>query len=299
MRVFVTGATGFIGSAVVQELLGAGHSVLGLARNDKSAEALAQLGVEAHRGDLKDVDSLVAGATACDATLHLAFIHDFATTPIEVAAETDRQVVEAMLHALEGTNKSFVLTSGTALLAFVLPPGQTATENDNPAPNGRGAAELAARQAAERGVRTSIIRLSPSSHGAGDQGFVPMLIDVAKRTGVAAYIGEGQNRWPGVHRLDAAKLYRLALEKAAPGSSLHGVAEEGVSMRAIAETIGAGLGVPVRSLSADEAKAHFGWFAGFVGVDNPSSSAITRATLGWNPTGPDLLTDLRENGYFA
>ncbi len=300
MKVFVTGATGFIGSAVVKELLGAGHTVLGLARSDEGADALTQMGADVHRGSLEDADSLAAGARACDGVAHLAFNHGFGTTPIDVAAGMDRCAVEVMTSALEGTDKPFVLTSGTMLLAFTFGPDHTGTEEEMPAATlPRVASEEEALAAAGRGVRSSIVRLSPTVHGAGDHGFVPMLIDIARKTGVAVYVGDGANRWPAVHRLDAARLFRLALEQAAPGTRLHGVAEEGVPMRAIAETIGAGLGVPVKSIPADEAQAHFGWLAMFVSADNPTSSARTRASLKWEPQGPELLADMRDNGHFA
>jgi nucleoside-diphosphate-sugar epimerase len=291
----VTGATGFVGSAIVRELLGAGHTVVGLARSDAAAEALAKRGVEAHRGDLSDVDSLAAGAGASDGVIHTAFNHDWSTSR-EVAAETDRRAVEALAGALEGSGRPLVVASGTAGLAS----GHTATEEDTSRPGiPRAASEAAVQAAAGRGVRASVVRLSPTVHGAGDHGFVPMLIDAARRTGVSAFVGEGANRWPAVHRLDAARLFRLALEKAAPGARLHGVAEEGVPMRAIAQTIGEGLGVPVRSLTEDEARAHFDWFARFVAIDNPTSSAITRESLGWRPREPELLADMRDSGYFA
>jgi nucleoside-diphosphate-sugar epimerase len=297
MRVFLTGATGFIGEAIVRELLTAGHQVLGLARSDAKAEALTRLGIEAHRGDLLDTESLVAGARACEGVIHTAFIHDWSTTTREAAAETDRQAVEAVAGALEGSGKPFVVTSGTALLA----PGRISTEGDAPvsAAVPRAASEATVLAAVGRGVRGSIVRLPPSVHGAGDHGFVPMLIDIARRTGVSAFVGDGANRWPAVHRLDAARLFRLALEKAAPGTRLHGVAEEGVPMRAIAEVIGERLGVPVRSLTEDEAQAHFDWFARFVAIDNPTSSALTREALGWSPKESGLLTDMRESGYFS
>jgi nucleoside-diphosphate-sugar epimerase len=297
MRVFVTGATGFIGTANVRELLTAGHQVLGLARNDAAADTLARLAVEAHRGDLSDTASLAAGAGACDGVIHTAFIHDFSAYP--AAAETDRRAVEAIAAALEGSGKPFVSTSGTALLA----PGRTGTEKDIPAAASaaalRAASEATVLAATARGVRSSVIRLPPSVHGADDHGFVPTLIGIARRTGVSAFVGDGANRWPAVHRLDAARLYRLALEKATSGTCLHGVAEEGIPMRAIAEAIGAGLGVPVRSLTANEAPLHFDWMALFVAIDNPCSSAITREALGWLPQEPGLLTDMRESGYFA
>jgi len=299
MRVFVTGATGFIGSAIVDELLTAGHQVLGLARSDAAADTLAGLGVEAHRGELSDTESLAAGARACDGVIHTAYNHDW-STPREVASETDRGAVEALGGALEGSGKPFVVASGTLMVAL-LAPGRTATEADahRSATIPRAASELAVQAAAGRGVRASVVRLSPTVHGAGDHGFVPRLIDIARHTGISAFVGDGANRWPAVHRLDAARLFRLALEKAAPGTRLHGVAEEGVPMRAIARTIGTALGLPVQSLTADEARAHFEWLAPFVAMDNPTSSALTRSSLGWRPREPELLTDMRDGGYFS
>ncbi|MCY1043897.1 SDR family oxidoreductase [Corallococcus sp. bb12-1] len=297
MRVFVTGATGFIGTAIVRELRTAGHEVLGLARSGASADTLARAGIQAHRGELSDTASLVAGARACEGVIHTAFIHDF--SQYAAAAETDRRAVEALAGALEGSGKPFVSTSGTAMLA----PGRLGTEADAPSPGSaagpRAATEAIVMEAARRGVRASVVRLPPSVHGAGDHAFVPALIDIARRTGVSAYIGEGANRWPAVHRLDVARLFRLALERATPGTRLHGVAEEGIPLRALAEAIGAGLGVPVRGIAADEARTHFDWLAGFVAIDNPTSSAITRDTLGWSPQEPDLRTDMRDNGYFT
>jgi nucleoside-diphosphate-sugar epimerase len=297
MRVFLTGATGFIGAAIARELLAAGHEVLGLARSDAAADTLARLGVETHRGELSDTDSLAAGARACEGVIHTAFIHDFSA--YAAAAETDRRAVEALASALEGSGKPFVLTSGTALLA----PGRIGTEEDAPAPGSaaglRAASEATALAAAGRGVRACVVRLPPSVHGTGDHGFVPALIDIARRTGVSAFIDDGANRWPAVHRLDAARLFRLALEKAAPGSRLHGVAEEGVTLYAIAQAIGAGLGVPVRSLAKDEARTHFDWLAGFVAIDNPTSSTLTSEALGWCPQESGLLTDIKESGYFC
>ena len=297
MRVFVTGATGFIGSAIVRDLLAAGHEVLGLARNDDAVANLAKVGVKAHRGELSDTDGLAEGARACDGVIHTAFIHDFSA--YATSLEADRRAIEALARALEGSDKPFVVTYGTASLAS----GRLGTEEDAPAPGSAGwlraESEAMVLAAAGRGVRSIVMRLPPSVHGAGDHGFVPMLIDIARRKGFAAYIADGANRWPAVHRVAAARLYRLALEKAVPGSRLHGVAEEGVPMREIAEAIGAGLGIPVRSLSPDEARTHFDWMAGFVAIDNPTSSALTRNALGWQPDGPELLTDMRENGYFS
>jgi len=292
MRVFVTGATGFIGSAIVQELVGAGHNVLGLARNDASADSLTRLGVEVHRGDLTDPDSIVAGAVACDGMIHTAFIHDF--TQFAANIETDRRVVEAVATAFKGSDKPLVIASGTMMVAQGRPAKETDEALDPRA--GRAASETIVRTTP--GLRGSVVRLPPTVHGAGDHGFVPRLVDFARAKGVSPYIGDGANHWPAVHRVDAARVFHLALEKAAPGSALHAVAEEGVPMRAIAEAIGKGLGVPVRSVSPDEAPAHFDFLAMFVGVDNPTSSAITRQSLGWTPTGPDLLADMREN-YFG
>ena len=295
MRVFVTGATGFIGSAIVSELVATGHEVLGLARNDASADALKAKGVAVHRGDLTDTASLAAGATACEGVIHTAFIHDFSQYMDNV--ETDRRAVEAMAASLEGSDKPLVIASGTLMVAR----DGVATEADTPAnPDGpRAASEAIVRGAAARGVCGAIVRLPPTVHGAGDKGFMPMMIEAARSAGAAAYIGDGTNCWPAVHRLDAARVFCLALEKAAPGSPLHAVAEEGVAMRAIAEAIGAGLGLPARSVTQAEAPALLGFLGMFAGIDNRTSSARTREMLGWAPQGPDLLTDMRENGYFS
>ena len=301
MRVFVTGSTGFIGTAVVQELIRAGHTVLGLARSDASAQKLTQAGADVHRGSLTDADSLAAGARDADGVIHLAFDHELmAQGAWADAADIDRQVTTAMTDALTGTDKPFVLTSGTGLLAFTFGPGHVGTEDETPAAGlPRAASEAAALKAAGQGVRSSIVRLPPSVHGAGDQiGFVPILIDAARRTGFSAYVGDGDNRWPAVHRLDAARLFRLALEKAAPGTVLHGVAEEGVLVKSVAEAIGAGLGVPVQSITPDDAAAHFAWFANFAGMDNPSCNARTRELLDWQPQQPGLLTDIHDH-YFG
>ncbi|MBB4634190.1 SDR family oxidoreductase [Longimicrobium terrae] len=297
MRVFVTGATGFIGEAIVRELREAGHEVTGLARSDAAAETLARWGAGAHRGELADLESLAAGARASEGVIHAAFIHDF--SDYAGNGETDRRAVEAMGAALAGTDRPLVVTSGTTVVV----PGRPVTEEDAGDPSSPGAPRVASEEAvlamAQRGVRGSVVRLPPSVHGAGDHAFIPALIEVARRTGVSAHVGDGANRWPAVHRLDAARLFRLALEKAEPGTRLHGVGEEGVALRDIARTIGEGLGVPVRSIRADEAQAHFGWLGGFASLDVPASSAITRRAVGWDPRGPDLLTDMRENGYFA
>jgi nucleoside-diphosphate-sugar epimerase len=270
--------------------------VLGLARSDAATDTLARLGVEAHRGELSDTEGLAAGARACDGVIHAAFIRDFSA--YAAVTETDRRAVEALTGALEGSGKPFVSTSVTTLLA----PGRTSTEDDAPMTGStrglRAASEKTALAAAGRGVRASVVRLPPTVHGVGDHGFVPALIDIARRTGVSAFIDDGANRWPAVHRLDAARLYRLALESAAPGARLHAVAEEGVTLRAIAQAIGERLGVPVRSLAKDEARTHFDWLAGFVAMDNPTSSALTREALGWSPKESGLLADMKESGYF-
>ncbi|WP_293366245.1 SDR family oxidoreductase [Phenylobacterium sp.] len=276
--------------------------MLGLARNDAAAKSLKRLGVPVHQGELTDLDSLIAGAKACDGVNHTAFIHDFSQFMANI--ETDRLAVTAIVGALEGTGKPMVISSGTLMVARPGPSGtayaRPATESDMALdPNsGRAAAETLLAAAAERGVRGSAIRLSPTVHGAGEKGFVPMMIAAAREKGFAAYVADSANRWPAVHRLDAARLFRLAVESATPGARLHGAAEEGLSMRAIAETIGEGLGVPVRSLTPEEAPEHFGFLAGFVGFDNPTSNAITRETLGWRPEQPALLADMRDAGYF-
>ena len=295
MRIFVTGATGFVGSAVVQELLTHGHQVLGLTRSSQGAQALKAAGAEIHHGSLEDPDSLRRGAEAADGVAHLAFIHDFSKYQENI--DTDGRVIAALTDALASSGKPLVTTFGAGLLA----PGRTPTEDEaaNPAMNPRAALEPLALAAAERGVRASFVRLPPTVHGAGDHGFVPMLIATARQKGFAAYVGDGGNRWPAVHRLDAARLYRLALESAAAGTRLHAVAEEGVPMREIAQTVGEGLALPVRGLAPEEAAGHFGWMARFVAMDAPASSALTRARFPWQPREISLLADLRENGYFA
>ena len=295
MRVFVTGATGFIGSAVIRELLTNGYEVLGLARSSAASDLLKKWGAEVHRGELSDLQSLVTGVRECDGVIHLAFIHDFST--YQENAETDHRALAAMASAMESTGKPLVVTSGTAVLA----PGRLGTENDGPEKHGLGSIRAASERvlsAAERGVRVSVVRLPPSVHGAGDHAFVPAMIETARRKGFSAYIGEGKNCWPAVHRVDVARLFRLAFEMASPGSRLHGVAEEGIPMMMIAETIATGLGIPLRSIAEAEAAAHFDWLAPFAAFDNPTSSAITRISMKWLPQQLGLLDDIRANGYF-
>lgn len=299
MKVFVTGASGFIGSAVVRELFAAGHQVLGLARSDTTAASLVSAGVEVHRGSLDDLESLRRGAGAADGVIHLAYNHDFAD--YANAAQTDLHAVESMGAELKGTGKPFVIASGTAMLTFFLPPGRPGTEKDV-APAGtvapRVVSEIAMSGLAERGVRSSFVRLSPSVHSQEKSGFVGVLVDIARAKGISGYIGDGSNRWPAVHQLDAAHLFRLALEEAPAGSVLHGVAEEGVPTRAIAEVIGRQLAIPIVSIAPEKASEHFGWPGQFITVDNPSSSALTRELLGWNPVHPSLIQDLEEGHYF-
>lgn len=290
MRIFVTGATGFIGSAVVGELIAAGHQVLGLCRSDAKASALAAAGAEVFSGSIDDLGRIGQGAAQADGVIHLAFNHDFST--FAANCEDDRRVIAALGAGLAGTDKPLIVTSGTGMAKTL--PGQPATEEQGAISSEvipRAASEEAANAVAAAGGNVSIMRL-PQVHDPVRQGLVSYVIPVAREKGVFAYVGDGNSRWPAAHISDVARLYRLAIERGAPGAIYHAVAEEGVSARDICETLGKRLNLPVRSITAEEAPAHFGWLAMFVSHDMPASSAITRAVLGWEPTGPDLLTDL-------
>ncbi len=306
MRVFVTGASGWIGSAVVPELIGAGHQVTGLARSDASAAALSAAGAQVHRGTLDDLDSLRSAATTSDGVIHRAFKHDIAFSgDFEGAADADRRAVETFGEALAGSDRPFVIASGTLGLAS----GRVATEQDghgsDPAvaawgsgPRTRLATAELVLSLASRGVRSSVVRLPPTNHGDGDNGFMAALVGIARDKGVSGYIGDGTNRWPAVHRLDSAHLFRLALEKAPAGSTLHAVADEGVPIRDIAEVIGRHLNLPVVSIVPEDAAGHFSWLAGFLAADSPASSTLTRELMGWHPTQPGLIDDLDKGHYF-
>jgi nucleoside-diphosphate-sugar epimerase len=306
MRYFITGASGWIGSAVTAELIGSGHQVLGLARSDAAAAALVAAGAEARPGTIDDLDTLRHAAGESDGVIHLAFKHDLAFAGgFASAADADRVAVEALGEALAGTDRPLVIASGTLGVA----PGRVATERDghdvDPAlvalgagPRTRhGTAELVL-SLASRGVRSSVVRLSPTNHGRGDNGFMSAIVGIARTSGVSGYVGDGTNRWPAVHRLDSAHLFCLALEHAPAGSTLHSVADEGVAIRDVAGVIGRHLKVPVVSIAPENAAAHFTWLSGFIGLDSPASSALTRELLGWDPVQPGLIDDLDEGHYF-
>jgi nucleoside-diphosphate-sugar epimerase len=305
MKIFVTGASGWIGSAVVPELLQAGHQVTGLARSDASAEALAKAGAEVERGTIDDLDLLAKAAAASDGVIHLAFKHDIAFTgDFEGASNADRTAVDTFGDALAGSGKPFVIASGLLGLA----PGRVATEKDGltPPPSVPGqegpSARLRTAQAtlalADRGVRSSVLRLPPTVHGDGDNGFMAALVGMARQNGNAAYVGDGSSRWPAVHRLDAAQLFRLAAEKAPAGTVLHAVGDEGVAMRAIAEVFGQQLGLPVVSVPPEDAAERFSFLGGFIALDSPASGTITEELLDWRPTHPGLIEDLEQGHYF-
>ena len=306
MRVFITGASGWIGSAVVPELIGAGHQVVGLARSEASAAAIAAAGAEVQRGSLDDLDILRSVAAGSDGVIHLAFKHDIAFSGgFQEASDADRRAVEALGEALAGSDRPFVLASGTLGLA----PGRVGTERDGhdaaPAmvalargPRTRHATAELVLSLASRGVRSSVVRLSPTNHGVGDHGFMASLVGIARDKGAAGHVGDGSSRWPAVHRLDSAHLFRLALEGAPAGSTLHAVADEGVPMRDIAEVIGRHLHLPVVSIAPEDAGEHFAWLAAFFALDSPVSSALTRDLLGWEPVQPGLIDDLDEGHYF-
>jgi nucleoside-diphosphate-sugar epimerase len=307
MKIFVTGASGWIGSAVVPELISAGHQVTGLARSEASARALTAAGAEVQHGSLDELEVLRQAADESDGVIHLAFNHDLAFSgKFQEAADADRRAVEVFGEVLSGSDRPFVIASG--LLG--LTPGRLATERDghessilsaSPAagPQTRHATAEVVLAFASRGVRSSIVRLSPTVHGDGDNGFMATIVKIARETGVAGYLGDGTNRWPAVHRLDAAHLFRLALEQAPAGSTLHAVGDEGVSIRAIAEVIGRQLGVPVGTIPSKDAAMQFTWLAGFLALDSPASSAMTQKLLSWQPEHPGLIADLEEGHYFT
>ncbi len=295
MKVFVTGATGFVGSAVVKNLISAGHDVLGLVRSEAGANSVKEAGAQPHYGDLEDLGSLRKGAEAADGVIHTGFNHDF--SKFKASCEHDRKVIEALGDVLAGSLRPLIITSAIGLL----PRGRVVNESDRPVagPNPRIATEEAADAVAARGVEASVVRLPPSVHGEGDHGFIPMLINIAREKVISVYEGKGGNYWPAVHRLDAARLYRLALEKAAPaGTRYHSVGEEGILFRQIAETIGRQLNLPVVSKTKEEAAAHFAWFAHFAAMDIRASSAATQEMLDWHPVQPGLIADMEAGHYF-
>ncbi|MCX5014944.1 SDR family oxidoreductase [Streptomyces sp. NBC_00555] len=290
MRVFVTGASGFIGSAVVRDLVAAGHQVVGLARSDTSAASLTSAGIEVCRGTVEDLDGLHAGASGSDGVVHLAFNHDFSQH--EAAARAELRAIETFGDALAGSDRPLVIASGG-------PVGTEQAAPDPASPSPRNAGARATLSLAERGVRSSVVRLAPAVHDRSKRGLVGQLVDIARDKGVSGYLGDGSNRWTAVHRLDAARLFRLALEKAPAGSVLHGVADEGVTFRAVAAVIGRHLNLPVTAITAKGADAHFGFLAGLLGRDIPASNALTRELLGWRPTHPGLIDDLDNGHHFA
>lgn len=290
MRIFVTGATGFIGIPVVKELIGAGHKVLGMARSEEGARSLSAIGADVHRGSLEDLESLKSGAAAADAVIHLAFIHDF--SKFQENCEKDKRAIESLGSVLAGSKRPLIVTAGTGGLA----PAQVATEDMDVPPNSPFPRVSEQAALGLKGVNASVMRL-PQVHDTVKQGLVTYLVALAREKGLSAYVGEGRNRWAAGHVSDAARLYRLALEKGLPGAKYHAVGEEGVSMRDIAEAIGRGLEVPVKSLSPEEAQDYFGWMAMFAGLDMPASSARTQERLGWHPTGPGLIADLEQMRY--
>ncbi|WP_089100204.1 SDR family oxidoreductase [Streptomyces hyaluromycini] len=300
MRVFVTGATGFVGSAVVRELLDAGHHVLGLARSDSAAATLTSAGAEVHRGDLDDLDSLRRGAAAADGVVHTAFTNISDTTDFAASCRTDTRAVEALGEALVGSDRPLAITSATG----VLPTGGAGTEDSPPDPGSLPALRIASEEAvlalAERGVRTSVVRLPQSVHGEQDRaGFIPLMISIARTTGVSAYVGDGSSRWAAVHRRDTARLFRLAVESAPAGARLHAIGDEGVPVRDIAQAIGRRLNLPVTGMSQDEADGHFGFLGAVLARDSPASSTRTQQRLGWQPVQPGLIADIEDGHYFT